>query len=103
MFQFFSLSFCSLSRALSNWHLVERIFAPLFILASKTIFVNLLNSGIVLKYVALWTLFSVSVYFVFKAVFVARLEKSYTIFQIYASVIVTKVVITNPETVGSCF
>ena len=45
-FNFFSF-LCTISRAVSTWFLLPRLFASCFILASKFIFLNLLNSCVV--------------------------------------------------------
>ena len=63
----------AISSAMSTWLFLVRNFASRFIITSKFIFVNLLNSGVVIKIVVSDILFSISLAFIFGPDLVARL------------------------------
>lgn len=63
----------AISSAMSTRLFLVRNFASRFIITSKFIFVNLLNSGVVIKIVVSDILFSISLAFIFGPDLVARL------------------------------
>ena len=72
VFLYFSLFKFIISRALSTWHLLVRLF-NVCTLASKLIFAYILNSGVVIQAGVLVSLFSIYVTFVSRSALVARL------------------------------
>ena len=71
--QFFCFFFSILIWCCIYLTLIERLFVASFILVSKFIFGNLLNSGVVIKLAVSGILFSISVAFLLRETLIARL------------------------------
>ena len=121
-----SLFLFTKSTPVSTWLLIARFFAASFIIASKYIFVNLLNSRVAITPVVPGMLFSVyaafvltsawivrlvisgilppiSVAFVLRAALVARLAILGILFSIFVAFVLRIAVITKSVTLGSLF